>query len=116
MDKQIKPINAKKILNNKKAILLDVREEFEIDASKLKFEFVHIPLKELQVRLGEIPKNKTIFVLCHHGKRSLIATNFLNELGFDAFNISGVIEEWSKIDKNIPRYQKFQNRTTKIIE
>ena len=47
-----------------------------------------------------------ILVYCHHGMRSLQATQYLRAKGFDStFSVAGGIDAWSKeIDPTVPRY------------
>ncbi len=84
--------------------LLDVRspEEYEIahiEGSRL------IPLDELADRLGELDTAERLVVHCHHGPRSLRATQLLREMGYEAVNLAGGINAWSeRIDPDVPRY------------
>ena len=84
--------------------LLDVRRADERELASL--GGLHIPLNELEVRFQEIPRDKSpIIVYCHHGVRSLYATQFLKFHGHDALSLRGGIEEWSiTIDPSVPRY------------
>jgi rhodanese-related sulfurtransferase len=83
---------------------LDVRREEERELSSL--GGTHIPLHELESRFGELdPKKRPWVIYCHHGVRSLYATQFLKLHGFDALSLRGGIDEWSRIiDPNVPRY------------
>ena len=89
---------------NKDYHLLDVRREDERELASL--GGMHIPLHELEARYQELPKDKLpLIVYCHHGVRSLYATQFLKFHGYDALSLRGGIEEWSTtIDPSIPRY------------
>lgn len=88
----------------KEHVLLDVREPEEFEIAKIEGS-VLIPLNQLPSRLGELPKDKSIVVHCHHGGRSAQATAFLNQNGFSAQNLSGGIDAWSdRIDPAVPRY------------
>ena len=102
---EISCIDAKKALENG-AVLLDVREKEEYAASRIEPSML-ISLGELQSKIKEIPKNKFILTLCHHGMRSMSAAHFLESNGFQAASVRGGIEEWSKkIDQKIPKYTK----------
>ena len=83
---------------------LDVRRDEEREIANL--GGVHIPLHELEARFGELdPKQTPWIVYCHHGVRSLYATQFLKYHGYDALSLRGGIEEWSTtIDPSVPRY------------
>ena len=89
---------------NKEFLFLDVRRDEERETASL--GGVHIPLHDLENRVSELPHNKrTIVVYCHHGVRSLYATQFLKMHGYDALSLRGGIDEWAKtIDPTIPLY------------
>lgn len=85
-------------------LLLDVRQPEEYETSRLPGA-VLIPLAELPGRMSELPKDRPVVVLCHHGMRSAHAVSRLREAGFDAVNLSGGIDAWSRdIDLTIPLY------------
>ena len=50
---------------------------------------VNIPLPQLRSRLGELPRDKEILVICRSGGRAYFATRILLQNGFKARNISG---------------------------
>lgn len=92
-------------INDKKEFhLLDVRRDEERETCSL--GGFHIPLHELEKRFEEIPRDKKpIIVYCHHGVRSLYATQFLKYNGYDALSLAGGIDLWSvEIDPTVPRY------------
>lgn len=88
----------------KECNLLDVRRDDERETASL--GGLHIPLHELEQRFGELESHKRPWVVyCHHGVRSLYATQFLKLHGYDALSLRGGIDEWSKsIDPTVPRY------------
>jgi rhodanese-related sulfurtransferase len=84
--------------------LLDVRQPEEYLAAKVEGA-VLIPLAELPSRLGELPKDRPLVVMCHHGMRSAHAVHHLREAGFEAINLSGGIDAWSReVDESVPLY------------
>ena len=84
--------------------LLDVRQPEEYDTARIEGA-VLIPLSELPSRLAELPKERPLVVMCHHGMRSAHAVHHLREAGFDALNLSGGIDAWSReIDPEVPLY------------
>ncbi len=101
-------ISAKKVkewLDQGKAFsFLDVRRIEEREICSL--GGVHIPLNELQDRFNELDPNQRPWVIyCHHGVRSLYATQFLKLHGYDALSLRGGVEEWATtIDPNLARY------------
>ncbi len=84
--------------------LLDVRRDDERE--KAHIGGVHIPLHELETQFQVLETSKRPWVIyCHHGVRSLYATQFLKLHGYDALSLRGGIEEWSTaIDPMVPRY------------
>ena len=46
-------------------------------------------LDELRARMGELPKNKKIYVFCRVGLRGYIACRILTQKGYDTRNLSG---------------------------
>jgi len=86
-------------------VLLDVREPFELEAASLP-DVVHIPMREIPARLGEIDPNAEVAVLCQHGARSEHVARFLLVRGFSSVhNVEGGIDAYAqRIDPAIPRY------------
>jgi rhodanese-related sulfurtransferase len=86
--------------------LLDVREDWEVKLAPVPTPIVHIPMGELEGRIGELdPKLETV-VICRSGGRSAEVARFLERQGFGkVFNLSGGILAWSRvIDPRIPQY------------
>lgn len=76
-------------------MLLDVREQDEWDAGHAPGA-THIPLGELTERLGELPADGTVYVVCRSGGRSSRATAYLNDNGWDAVNVGGGMRGWAQ--------------------
>lgn len=91
--------------SGKAFVLLDVREPFEIAVASLPGS-LHIPMRELPARLGELDPADEIAVLCHHGGRSESAARFLQMRGFArAHNVDGGIDAYARrVDPSLPRY------------
>ena len=107
LDWEISVSDAKSILEQTAAVLLDCREQAE-------FDFVRLPDSILlpTSRLGqgfetlEALRDRRILVLCHHGVRSLGVTRLLRRHGFSQVqSIAGGIDAWAaEIDPSLPRY------------
>ncbi len=69
-------------------VILDVREPFELAVEDVEGA-VNIPLGELRARLDELPRDKTIHVICRSGQRAYYATRLLLQNGVDARNVAG---------------------------
>ena len=76
------------LFKQKKAVLLDIREDFEREAVRFPFA-IEIPLTKLPNNLDKLPKDKIIACACPNGYRSVFATNYLNYKGFEARNLMG---------------------------
>ncbi len=71
------------------AMLIDVRTPAEV-AEGMAPGAINIPLQEIEQRLSEFPKDKDLLIYCRSGKRSMAASNFLIENGYDkVFNVVG---------------------------
>ncbi|GAB3438559.1 rhodanese-like domain-containing protein [Actinophytocola sediminis] len=73
--------------------LLDVREQDEWDAGHAP-QALHIPMSELSGRLGELPEDRDVLVICRSGGRSARVTEYLNANGWDARNVDGGMQSW----------------------
>ena len=71
------------------AFLLDVREPVELAVEEAPPGAVNIPLSALRARLGELPRDREIGVICRSGQRAYYATRILLQNGFDARDLSG---------------------------
>lgn len=71
------------LLQNGKAILVDVRFKEEVAAWRTGFG-ITIPLNELPQRINDLPKDKIIVAACPHKDRSAIAMAYLRSKGYDA--------------------------------
>lgn len=85
--------------------LLDVRTVTEVSRGKIE-GFMNIPLDTIRERIGEIPKDKPVYVHCHSGLRSYIACRILVENGYDCFNLAGGWRLYESVihEKTVPDY------------
>ena len=51
-------------------------------------------LAELVERVGELPTDGTLYLMCRSGARSAQATAYLEQQGYDAVNVDGGIIAW----------------------
>jgi len=83
-------------LMNRDALVLDVREAKELADGKLP-SAVHIPLSELDKRVGEIAKHasRPVVAYCARGQRSRAAGGPLSKAGFkDIYHLTGGLAAW----------------------
>ena len=86
-------------------VLLDVREPDELELAAVA-DVLHIPMREIPARVGELERAVPLVVMCHSGGRSRRVAEFLLNHGFsEVFNLRGGIDAWStEIDPQVPRY------------
>jgi rhodanese-related sulfurtransferase len=94
-------------------VVLDVREPWEINTASIKpvadapaFDVLLMPMQTIPQRLNELPQDRPIACLCHHGIRSQQVAAFLLNRGFEnIINISGGIDAWSReLDSSVVAY------------
>ncbi|MCX4757155.1 rhodanese-like domain-containing protein [Kitasatospora purpeofusca] len=76
------------------ALVLDVREAFEFAAGHVPGAR-WVPLGMLAGRIAELPRDRTVMVICASGNRSRIGAELLGRAGFDAASVRGGTAEWS---------------------
>jgi rhodanese-related sulfurtransferase len=95
--KEVSPTQALALIQ-KGALLVDVREPKEV--SKKSFDVSNImliPLQELKMRFREIPVDRKVILACHSGNRSIMATRFLMDNGYNkAVNMQRGMAHWEK--------------------
>jgi rhodanese-related sulfurtransferase len=86
-------------------LIVDVREAAEVDICVIAGSLC-IPMQQVPNQLLQLPRDRPIVVLCHHGVRSAFVTQYLRDRGFDnAVNLAGGIDAWSRlIEPDMPRY------------
>ena len=90
-------------------VVLDVREPWELQTASVQpqgFELLAIPMGEIPARLSEIPRDRPVACMCHHGARSQRVALYLAQSGFEPLaNITGGIDAWSyEVDAGVPHY------------
>ena len=76
------------INNTLSKVLLDVRDPEEYHSGHIPGA-INLPLNELRRRIGELPKDKEIWIYCRIGQRSYYANRVLLQNGFKARNLPG---------------------------
>jgi len=86
-------------------LLVDVREPWEYAYCRIDGS-LSMPLGELGRRHGELPRERPLVMVCHHGRRSQHAAMVLVGAGFaDVHNLQGGVEAWAdEIDPAMKRY------------
>ena len=95
-----------KLIAQENFILLDVREPWEFETSKIEGASL-MPMGDVPSRAHqELDPEDHVVVMCHHGVRSMNVTAWLRQQGFDkAQSMRGGIDAWSRqIDGKVPMY------------
>ncbi len=80
-------------------LLIDVRRDDEFKNGKIA-NAINIPVDELRARLGEIPKDKKLFIYCEAGLRGYLAQRILLQNGYNQVqNLSGGYQLWNAASK-----------------
>ena len=89
------------IRDNPYAVLIDVRTSGEYNGPLYHIDqAISIPLSNLSESLKDLDKNKkSYYMICKSGARSKMATKIMNENGFNAFNVTGGMMDWVKLNK-----------------
>src|SRR6202012_2716348 len=74
--------------------LLDVREDDEWTAGHAP-EAVHVRLGDLGARVGELPRDREIYVICRSGARSACAAQALAGGGVSTVNVADGMTGWA---------------------
>lgn len=79
-------------------ILLDVRTDMETDKGMLAgAKNIDIYDAKFAEKVNKLPKDQTIYVMCHMGGRSMKASEKMVEMGFtDVRNVDGGFSQWVK--------------------
>ena len=84
------------------ALLVDTRERSEI--ARLAFDVpgtIIMPMSEIELRFGELPRERQLILACHVGERSMMATHFLMYQGYtQVATMKGGIAKW--VHKGFP--------------
>ena len=85
--------------------IVDVREAWELDICAFE-DSLAIPVSVFLERVAELPADRTLVIVCHHGIRSAQVAAWLRQNGYeDAVNLEGGIDAWARqIDTSMNTY------------
>jgi rhodanese-related sulfurtransferase len=98
----ITPDQAAAGLANRKLVLVDVRQAFEVERGRI-HGAINIPLGQLRGRLSELDRDRPVAFLCHSGARSSRATGVAIRAGYDALNVQGGMIAWRRAGLPVTR-------------
>lgn len=103
---QATPTEIKRRLDaGEELLIVDVREWDEYDIAHIEPAELQ-PMSEIQSWWPELPRDREIVFMCHHGTRSAQVCMALARAGFEQLtNMTGGIDGWSReVDPSVPRY------------
>ena len=91
--------------NREPPLLLDVREPWEFQTCHIAGS-VTMPMALVPIRQQELPDDRPVVCICHHGARSMQVAYFLERAGFDkVINLAGGVDAWAlQVDRSMPTY------------
>ena len=76
-------------------VVLDVRAPWECRELNIPAEVINIPLGQLRRRLGEVPRDRKVIILCKSGTRGYEAYTILKAAGYDnMYVLEGGLVAW----------------------
>ena len=90
--KRVKATDIDALIAKGDVVVLDVREDAELVETGTVKGAIHIPLGQLEARLGELPKDKVILTACRGGGRASRALTLLEAKGFKTAGFCGLAD------------------------
>ena len=86
-------------------VLVDVREPWETAMCRIEGSLL-VPLGSVPARIAELPADRDLVLVCHHGNRSQRAAQWLEQNGYTRlYNLVGGVERWAtEVDPQMARY------------
>lgn len=78
---------------DEQAYVVDVREPNEYEAGHVPGA-VLMPLATVPIRHSELPRDRTVYLVCQTGGRSFTAATWLAQQGYDVRNVTGGTSDW----------------------
>ena len=82
------------------AAVIDVREQAEYVAGHVPGA-TPMPMGQLASRLGELDRDRPVYVVCASGNRSAAMTDVLVTNGFDAYSVAGGTGAWARSGRRV---------------
>jgi len=92
MPREISVLEAAQLVDEGRAVLLDVREPDEWTTVRAPGA-MHVPMRQLSTSAHLLP-NQLLACICYVGSRSAIVAEALVGAGYDAVNVRGGMEAW----------------------
>ncbi len=97
-------------LDRSKITIVDVRLPEELALGMIDGA-INIPLQQIRQHVNEIPKDRPVLLYCQTGQRSYFAARILNQLGFEAYNLTGGYKTYSHAVGRQSNFDVFEHVT-----
>lgn len=97
-------------LDRSKVTIVDVRLPEELALGMIDGA-INIPLDHIRQQINEIPKDRPVLLYCQTGQRSYFASRILNQLGFEAYNLTGGYKTYSHAVGRQSNFDVFEHVT-----
>lgn len=94
MIKQINVSEAQLLIQEKQALVVDIRDPNSFTNGHIEGA-VRIDNSNIQAFVEQADKSKPLIVVCYHGNSSQPATQVFNQQGFDGHSLIGGMSDWS---------------------
>jgi rhodanese-related sulfurtransferase len=104
--KEVLPQELQELLvSGQEYVLLDVRQPWEFEICQLPGS-INISLNDLDSSVAQLPDEKEIVTICHHGVRSKQAAILLKRYGYTkVMSLQGGIDAWARdVNPTMERY------------
>ena len=93
--KEVTPEEVEEIIeNNKDTIVIDVREDEEVETGMIG-SAEHIPMQQIPQEVENLDKEKEYILVCRSGARSMNVALYMKEQGFKVSNMVGGMLDWT---------------------
>jgi len=89
----IEPDQARVLIDERTAQVIDVREQYEHDAGHIPGD-THLDMQHVALRADSIDKDRPVIFYCRGGIRSGMATEAFRAAGWEAYNLRGGFLAW----------------------
>src|SRR3954454_25379339 len=90
---EVGPDRAEELLRDGGAQLVDVREDYEVEAGRLAGAR-HISLQDLGAQAASLDRDRPVLFYCRVGARSAMAAAAFRQAGFEAYSLTGGLLAW----------------------
>jgi rhodanese-related sulfurtransferase len=90
---EVGPERAAELIREGSVQLIDVREPYEVEAGRIAGSR-HIEMERLASQADTIERERPVLFYCRAGVRSAMAANAFRRAGYEAFSLTGGLEDW----------------------